>query len=136
MTDIIMQLTTEDQATLARYSAAENRPQEDWAKDVLAVTLQRLAKRDAATEASLATINKAFELLDDPVVSAMHLAPTSRLPVPKDHPCEFLNKEQPTLYAGQCEGTCHHRIQTGRPCYYGAGSARQCSLFMSKRAAP
>jgi len=125
MTDIIVELSDEDQATLDRYATAENKPQEEWAKAVLSTTLQRLAKRDAAEEASVDMIDRAFTLLDSPNEPRLEAAPAA----PTLHPCGSLDKEQLRHYAGQSEGTCRHRKQDGRPCFFGAGAARQCNLY-------
>lgn len=60
-------------------------------------------------------------------------APNLKLPtVPSGpHPCIHLGAA-PSHLRGQCQGTCQHRDQTGRICYWPPASARNCMLFDSK----
>ncbi len=51
-----------------------------------------------------------------------------------EHPCQFLDKNQPPQFYGQCEGTCKSPLQEGRACFYNAVVAPRCDYFRAKLA--
>lgn len=56
--------------------------------------------------------------------------------LPKDHTCRFLDDQNfPKFYdAASCFGTCDHKQQRGRPCFWPTQTATQCDYFrLAKR---
>lgn len=54
-------------------------------------------------------------------------------PAPDGHGCLHLNPDRPgMLSTGECSGTCMASSQRGKPCFFGAGNARNCPLFSSR----
>lgn len=53
------------------------------------------------------------------------------LRIPKDHNCAHLDdKTFPAFFdAASCYGTCDHRIQRGRPCFWPTQTSFQCDHF-------
>lgn len=48
---------------------------------------------------------------------------------PGPHPCMHLLKVAPRNMTGQCQGTCRHRDQDGRACFWTPTAAMQCPKF-------
>lgn len=53
---------------------------------------------------------------------------------PGPHPCMHLSDRIPGHLRGQCQGTCSHRDQEGRICYWTPTTASNCPLFELKAA--
>lgn len=51
--------------------------------------------------------------------------------LPKNHSCRFLDDQAfPHFYdAASCFGTCDHKQQRGRPCFWPMATAHQCTYF-------
>lgn len=57
------------------------------------------------------------------------------LRVPKNHICAWLDDETFPAYfsATTCFGTCDHKQQRGRPCFWPSQTAHQCSWFRNAK---
>lgn len=60
-------------------------------------------------------------------------SPTVPAPVPKvvhRHSCKSWNPVPPPNYSSQSQnGTCMHPLQTGKPCFWAASTAKNCDKF-------
>jgi len=64
---------------------------------------------------------------DESGVTALHM--------PRDHTCAHLDDTSyPKFFSGAtCYGTCDHRVQRGRPCFWPSQTAHQCDHFRPVR---
>lgn len=102
--------------------------------DVSSALAEAYRRLDETEEASLPPNvfglpprRRPVEPKEPPVERPMH-----KTEVP-GHPCFHLSAERPSHFReGECGGTCTHRTQQGRICFWPAATARNCPVFTPK----
>lgn len=56
--------------------------------------------------------------------------PAAKAQVIRRHPCTYNNPVTPTNFSSRdSQGTCMHRQQVGRPCFWAPSAAKNCNLY-------
>lgn len=119
------------------FASRNHQTLSEWVRKTLFDALpQNAAKMMNAESIGRATVAAAFKELDkEDAIDLGARTGTVVVPVPppeiKGHPCRWLERRYSAGYGpGQCEGTCSHRAQPGRVCFWVESAAPDCPHYM------
>ena len=121
---------------------------QDWMRSTLNQGVSRETLRRLSHGSGQTALDMAYQMLDeeDRLTEGTDTAPVlplaPRKPMNKKlsgHPCFHLNAEiPPNFTANECQGICtsQQRGYSGRPCFWGSLSAKECPAFERKHILP
>lgn len=129
-----LRITPEMELELQRLASEHQLGLAEVAERALALALRWSTNgEDRRNGMSRAAQALAFRELDeiDRVEAGLPAASTPvHQPRVVGHPCYHLTKDVPRFFtSGECQGTCCHPAQRGKPCCWGPHSAQECPSF-------
>ena len=142
---ISFQVSVEEKLLIEHWARREGVTVSEFLRDAVAKSIPTEERRKFESRWRLGeTLDFADELLEEEEgprllpekTEAPDSDPGTELHLPKNHNCGNLDDTAfPKFFdAAMCHGTCDHKQQRGRPCFWPPATAHQCDYFRNAKA--